>query len=54
MLIQIPVVPTAYVQAWGYVTDADVTANKLTLLSELQVPIVGDTVITASFEPLRT
>jgi hypothetical protein len=28
-------------------------SDKLTLISELQVPVVADTVITGSFEPLR-
>ena len=53
MLIQVPPADTAYVQAWGYPTDADVTADNLQLISELQVPVLADTVITGSFEPLR-
>jgi len=28
-------------------------ADKLTLISELEVPVLADTVITGSFEPLR-
>lgn len=43
-----------YVQLWGYLTDADKAADKLTLLSQLQAPIVANAVVTGSFEPLRT
>nr|HEX4316137.1 hypothetical protein [Kofleriaceae bacterium] len=53
MLIQAPVTTSAFVQAWGYVSDADLAANKLTLVSELEVPVLADTVITGSFDPLR-
>lgn len=53
MVIQLPVTPTAYVQMWGYATDADKSTDKLTLISELQVPVLADTVITGSFEPDR-
>ena len=53
MMIQVPVTATGYVQAWGYPTDADLAADHLTLISELAVPVVADTVITGSFEPLR-
>jgi hypothetical protein len=53
MSIQLPVTTTAYVQAWGYLTDADLASDKLTLLSELTVPVLADTVITGSFEAIR-
>jgi hypothetical protein len=54
MVIQLPVAPTAYVQMWGYKTDADATAGgDMTLLAQLQVPVLADTVITGSYEPLR-
>jgi hypothetical protein len=53
MVIQLPATATAYVQMWGYPTDADVTADNLKLISELQVPVLADTVITGSYEPLR-
>jgi hypothetical protein len=36
------------------VTAADLASDKLTLVSELEVPVVADSVITGSFEPLRT
>lgn len=53
MVIQLPATPTAYVQAWGFPTAADMTAGTMKLISELQVPVVGDTVVTGSFEPLH-
>lgn len=54
MVIQLPATPTAYVQMWGYKTDAEATAGgDMTLLAELQVPVLADTVITGSYEPLR-
>ena len=54
MVIQLPAAPTAYVQMWGYKTDADATAGgDMTLLAQLQVPVLADTVITGSYEPLR-
>lgn len=54
MIIEIPVAPTAYVQVWGYPTEADLAGDQLKLIAELQAPVIGDTVITGSYEPLRT
>lgn len=54
MVIQLPAAPTAYVQMWGYLTDADAAAGgDMKLISELQVPVLAETVITGSFEPAR-
>jgi hypothetical protein len=56
MIIQIPSsMPTGYVQMWGFPTDADLSMGKagLKLIAELQVPVLADTVITGSYEPLR-
>ena len=54
MVIQLPPAPTAYVQMWGYATDADATAGgEMKLVAQLQVPVLADTVITGSYEPLR-
>ena len=39
MLIQLPPSTSAYVQAWGYPTDADVASGKLKLIAELAVPV---------------
>jgi hypothetical protein len=54
MVIEIAATPTAYVQIWGYPTDADLAADQLKLIAELQAPVIADTVITGSYEPLRT
>jgi hypothetical protein len=57
MIIQVPTTAaTGYVQMWGYPTAADLAQGMagLKLIAELQVPIFGDTVITGSYEPVRT
>jgi hypothetical protein len=53
MVIQLPAADTAFVQMWGYPTDADMAADSLKLIAELQVPVLADTVITGSYSPLR-
>jgi hypothetical protein len=53
MAIQVPVTTTAYVQAWGFPTAADLASGEMKLISELAVPVLGDTVITGSFEPIH-
>jgi len=56
MIIQVPTAtPMGYVQMWGYPTAADMAGGMtgLKLIAELQVPILADTVITGSYEPLR-
>jgi hypothetical protein len=56
MIIEVPSTnPTAYVQMWGFPTDADMAMGQagLKLIAELQVPVLMDTVITGSYEPLR-
>ncbi|HEU0034926.1 MAG TPA: hypothetical protein VFQ53_30080 [Kofleriaceae bacterium] len=54
MVIELSAAPTAYVQVWGYPTDADLASDNLTLIAELQTQVIADTVITGSYEPLRT
>ena len=54
MVIELAPTPTAYVQVWGYPADADLAADRLTLVGELQAPVIADTVITGTYEPLRT
>jgi hypothetical protein len=54
MVIELAPTQTAYVQVWGYPTDADMASDKLTLIAELQSSVIADTVITGSYEPLRT
>lgn len=53
MIIELQPAPTAYVQVWGYKTQADVDSDTKTLIAELQTNVVADTVITGSYEPLR-
>lgn len=53
MIIEMAATAQAYVQVWGYPTDADVSADSLTLISELPTAVVSDTVITGSYEPIR-
>ncbi|NVB85681.1 MAG: hypothetical protein HOV81_45375 [Kofleriaceae bacterium] len=56
MIIQLPATaPTGYVQMWGFPTKADLDMGMagLKLIAELEVPLLSDTVITGSYEPLR-
>ncbi len=53
MVIQLPVTTTAYVQAWGFPTAADLASGEMKLVSELAVPVLADTVVTGSFEPMH-
>lgn len=54
MVIELAPSPTAFVQVWGYPTQADLDADTLKLVAELQTQVIADTVITGSYEPLRT
>ena len=45
--------PTGYVQMWGFPTAATSTARQAQADRELQAPVIADTVITGSYEPLR-
>ena len=38
MVIEMAPTATAYVQVWGYLTEADLAADKLTLIAELAAP----------------
>ena len=53
MVIELAPTAEAFVQVWGYPTDADLAADHLVLIAELAAPVVADTVITGSYEPLR-
>lgn len=53
-VFELPVAGEAYIQVWGFVDDADLADGEMTLLAELPAPVVADTVITGSIEPLRT
>lgn len=54
MVIELPVAASAFVQVWGYPTDADLAADNLKLIAELPTAVIAETVITGSYEPLRT
>jgi len=54
-VFQLPVTAQAFIQIWGFIEAADVADGEagLTLLAELESPVVSETVITGSIEPLR-
>lgn len=54
MIVELSPSPIAYVQVWGYVDDAALAADDLKLVAELETQVIADTVITGSYEPLRT
>ena len=54
MVIELGAAPTAFVQIWGYKNDADLASDTLSLIGELETQVIADTVITGSYEPLRT
>ena len=54
MVVELSTAPAVFVQIWGYKDDTDLAADKLTLLGELQTESKSDTVITGSYEPIRT
>jgi hypothetical protein len=54
MAIEMAPTPTAYVQVWGYKTQADLDADHLTLIAQLKTAVIADVVITGSYDPLRT
>jgi hypothetical protein len=43
----------AYLQVWGFVDGQDPESDDMTLLAELPMPVIGDTVVSASMEALR-
>jgi len=54
MAIEMAPTPTAYVQVWGFKTQADVDAGTLSLIAQLKTAVIADVVITGSYDPLRT
>jgi hypothetical protein len=54
MIIELAATPNAFVQVWGYPDDAALAADNLQLIAELKTAVISDTVITGSYEPLRT
>jgi hypothetical protein len=54
VVIELPVLPQAYLQVWGFKDAADMADGEPTLLGEIAVPVRADSVLTSSLEPLRT
>jgi hypothetical protein len=54
MVVELASAPDAFVQVWGYLDDAALAADELTLVAELHTESIPDTVITGSYEPLRS
>jgi hypothetical protein len=50
-VLQLPATSNVYVQAWGFPTAADLASGEMKLISELAVPVLGDTVEVGSLEP---
>lgn len=53
VVLEMSPAPTAYLQIWGFTATQDPASDPLTLLAEIPSPVVADSVITASVEPLR-
>lgn len=53
VVIELPTSAEAYLQVWGFVDGQDPATDDLTLLAEIPAPVLADSVITASLEPLR-
>lgn len=54
MVIALAPTASAFVQMWGYATDAALLADQLTLIAELPIPVLADTATTGGHAPLRT
>ncbi len=54
MTIELPPADTPqWLQVWGFLDQAAADAGELTLVAEIPTPVLGDTAITFSLEPLR-
>ena len=49
-----PQTASAYIQIWGFRTEAEMSSGQMTLLSELASPVEGNAIITGSIEPKRS
>jgi hypothetical protein len=54
VVIELPPASEAYLQVWGFTTQAELDAGTLRLIAEIPAPVLADSVITGSMEPLRT
>lgn len=53
VVIELPEAASAYLQVWGFTSEQDPEGDELTLLAEIPAPVVGDSVIITSLQPLR-
>ena len=53
MTIEVPTTASAFLQVWGFIDGQDPAVDDLTLLAEIPTPVLEDTVVTFSLEPLR-
>jgi len=53
VVIELPPNANSYLQAWGYATQADADSQTLTLIGEVPSPVLADSIITGSMEPVR-
>ena len=53
VVIEVPPTGTAFLQVWGFVDAADLADGEMTLLGEIPSPIVADSVVTSSIDPLQ-
>ncbi len=53
VIIEVPPTGTAFLQIWGFVDAADLADGEMTLLGEIPSPIVADSVVTSSVDPLQ-
>jgi len=49
-----PAENTNSLQAWGFMSDADLQSGNLTLLAEEAIPMVADSAVSIALKPLRT
>jgi len=54
VIIELPPTPEAYLQVWGYLPSQNPDTDEMTLIAEVPAPVLADTVITGSLEPIRT
>lgn len=53
VIIELPPTSEAYLQVWGFLPSQNPETDEPTLIAETPAPVLADSVITASLEPLR-
>ncbi len=54
VVIELPIMPTAFLQVWGFIDGQNPATDELTLLAEIPAPILADSVVIGNPEPLRS